>query len=74
MENIDLSIEDLYYECRERADSEGAMSQEEWDSVVDDLLEEKREAGELHDDDDVTAIREALQSRFEETEESVPEI
>lgn len=69
-----MSIEDIFFECKERATSEGALTQEEWNDIVDEVLEEKRGNGQINDDEDVVAIREALQGRYEEFEEEIPEM
>jgi len=69
-----MSLEEIYEEVRDRAKSEGAFSREEWNDIVDEILEEKRETSELHDDDDWAQIKEALQGRYEEMEEEVSEL
>jgi hypothetical protein len=71
MENLDLNLEELYTEIKERAESEGALTRDEWDDLVDEVLEDKRDAGEMHDDDDWAEITDALKSRYEEMEEEV---
>lgn len=73
MENLDLDLEELYTAIKDKAEAEGAFSREEWDNLVDELLEEKRGAGEMSDDDDIMEISEALKARFEEAEEEVEE-
>lgn len=69
-----MSLEEIYEEVRERAEKEGAFSREEWNDIVDEVLEERREAGSMHDDDDWAQIREALQGRYEEAEDDVVDL
>ena len=74
MEDIELNLEELYFEIRESAEAQGALTRGEWDDLIDEALEDRRERGELHDDDDWESIREALRNRYEEFEEAVPEM
>ena len=74
MENIEMDLEEIYEEVRARATAEGAFSREEWNDIVDEVLENRRAAGGLHDDDDWAQIREALQARYEEAEEDVVDL
>lgn len=73
MDYLTLNLEELFEEVKTRATDEGAFSKEEWDSIVDDVLEAKHEFGEMHDDEDQSQIREALKTRFEEFEGEVQE-
>ena len=74
MQNIDHDIEELYKEVSERAQTEGAYSREEWDQLVETLLEEKREFGEIHDDEGIVEMREVLRARFEDFSSGVDEM
>lgn len=69
-----MSLEEIYEEVRERSQAEGAYSREEWNDIVDEVLEGKRETSTIHDDDDWAQIKEALQGRYEEMEEEIPEL
>jgi len=73
MDYLTLNLEELFEEVKGRATDEGAVSKEEWDDIVDDVLDSKREFGEMHDDEDQVQIREALKMRFEEFETEVQE-
>jgi hypothetical protein len=74
MENLTLNLDDLYEQIKERAFTEGAFSREEWDDVVGDVLDSKREFEEISDDVDWTEIKEALQARYDEFEAEIPEM
>lgn len=72
MENLTINIGGLFEEIKERAFSEGAFSREEWSDIVDEVIEEKREVQEIHDDVDLTEMREALKARYEEFQNEIP--
>lgn len=73
MENLTVNLEELFNEVKDRAMDEGALSREEWNELVEEMLDEKRQFSELHDDDSWVEIRESLQARYDdfmsETEE-----
>jgi len=73
MENLELNLEQLFEEIKERALEEGALSREEWDDLVGEILDGKREFEEISDDESWVEIRESLQARYDdfmnETEE-----
>lgn len=71
MDNLTLSIEDLYEEIKDHAFSEGAFSREEWHDTIEEVLDGKREMMEIDDDDDWQYITESLRSRYEEFEKDV---
>lgn len=74
MENLTLNLEELYVQIKERAFADGAFTREEWDDIVDEILDSKREFEEISDDVDWEEIREALRSRYEEFETEIPEM
>lgn len=74
MENLTLNLEELYEQIKERAFTEGAFTREEWDGLVEDILDSKREFEEIHDDVDWTEVKEALKSRYDEFETEIPEM
>jgi hypothetical protein len=66
MDNITLSIEDLFEEVSGRALAEGAFSRDEWNDTVEEVLEEKRGIDEMDDDDSIQYILESLRSRYDD--------
>jgi hypothetical protein len=74
MENLTLNLEEIYEQIKERAVTEGAFTHEEWDDIVDDVLDAKREFEEISDDVDWGEIREALRDRFDDFEADIPEM
>lgn len=71
MDNLTLSIEDLYEETKDRAFSVGAFSREEWFDTIEEVLDGKRELMEIDDDDDWQYIIESLQSRYDDFSKDV---
>lgn len=73
MEQPTIDITEIYEEIKERAFDEGAFSEEEWEDIVDQILEEKREWSDA-DDVNWEEIREALVARFEDFAAEIPEM
>ncbi|MFH1046772.1 MAG: hypothetical protein V1738_00575 [Patescibacteria group bacterium] len=71
MDNLTLSIEDMYEEVSKRANAEGLFSREEWNDTVEEVLEEKRGTIETDDEEDFQYILESLQERFEDFSEGI---
>ena len=69
-----MDIEEMYFQLRSMAEDEGAYTQEEWNSLVDSMLEERKEKGGLDEDDDTEGLRQILEARFEQFEESIPKM
>jgi len=73
MENLTVNLEELFNEAKDKAIDEGALSREQWNELIEELLDEKRQFSEIHDDDSWAEIRESLQARYDdfmsETEE-----
>ncbi|MEK9152270.1 MAG: hypothetical protein AAB692_02795 [Patescibacteria group bacterium] len=69
-----FDIEETFIQIKERALEEGIFEKEAWDELVEEMLDEKREFAELDNDADWTEIQEALQARFDEFAEEIPEM
>ncbi|HBB36966.1 MAG: hypothetical protein A2374_02100 [Candidatus Moranbacteria bacterium RIFOXYB1_FULL_44_23] len=70
MENvIEPSPENLLLELKKKAKEELVTDEAAFEELVDDLLAEKIEWGELDDNEDNIALREDLVQRWEEVEE-----
>jgi len=70
-ENLSYNVEDLHTELVERAREAGVTTQEAWNEMVEEVLDEHLNWGEIDIDDDVTSIREALQSRWTQFDEGL---
>ncbi len=66
-----FNLEDLLGEVTERARENGVSSQEGWNELVEEILEEHINWGEMDIDDDITTIREALQEGWVKFEEAL---
>ena len=68
-EDLHFNLEAAFQEILRRRQEQGAYSQEEYNQIVEDLLDEKVDQGELSDDDDIGEWTEQLQNRWSEVEE-----
>lgn len=65
---IEPSAENLLLELKKRSKQELISSQAAFEELVDDLIAEKIEWGELDEEEDNVALREDLVQRWEEVE------
>ena len=73
MEFLTFDIEELYQAVKERALAEGAFTPEAWSDMIDAVLQDREEFGEVHDDEELSAVKEDLKSRFSAFENEIPE-
>ncbi|MFA5925565.1 MAG: hypothetical protein WC831_01405 [Parcubacteria group bacterium] len=66
---IEPSAESLLLELKKRAGQELINSQAAYEELVDELIAEKIEWGELEEDEDNIALREDLIGRWEDVSE-----
>lgn len=66
MENLIFDLEELYQAVKERALSEGVATPEEWSDAIDMTIQDFEESGEIHDDEEISAVKEQLKARFGE--------
>jgi hypothetical protein len=72
MENvIEPSSENLLRELKKRAKGELINTEDAYEELVDDLIAEKIEWGELHEEDDTQGLREDLIGRWPDVKEFV---
>ena len=71
MENLTFEINGVYNEVISRMEEEGAFDREAYYDLVKEVLEEKREAGVLTDDDDIEEMEDVLKKRWPEVEETL---
>ena len=71
MENLEFNLAGALQEVRGRAEAEGALTQEEWNDIVDTYLDEKLSGGELDEDQDLAQIRESLYAKFDDFEDNL---
>ncbi|TAL20688.1 hypothetical protein EPN90_00275 [Patescibacteria group bacterium] len=68
VELLSYNLEDLYEEVSERAREAGVASEEVWNELVETVLDERLNWGEVDVDDDITTMREALQAKWSDFE------
>ncbi len=73
MEFLTFDIEELYQAVKERAIAEGAYTHEEWSDVIDMTLQDREEFSEVHDDEELSAVKEQLKERYADFKRDVPE-
>jgi len=66
IEGMSFDPQSLFEEIKRRAKEQGVSTRDEWDDLVPQVMDEKRDFAEIHDDDDWTGIVEELKARFEE--------
>lgn len=72
MENVvEPSIENLLLELKKRAKNELVTSEDAYEELVDDLIAEKIEWGELNEDDDIQGLREDLIGRWPDVKDYI---
>ena len=71
MEFLEESQQKLFEELKERALKEGAYTHDEWKSVVDEVVQEHEEFGEL-DDEGIENLKSTLNGRYSEFENEIP--
>jgi hypothetical protein len=59
-----LTTEDLYEEISDLARDQGVSSKEQWDEMVEDVVEDHLELGELDLDQDTEGIKDTLKARW----------
>lgn len=64
-----FNLSEVFREIVARLEEEGAFSREAYDDLVEEVIEEKLEQGELSDDNDTPLYIERLKARWPEVEE-----
>lgn len=70
MENITFDLNRVFKEIIARLEAQGSFSQEAFYDMVEEVLEEKREVGELDDDANIEELEDKLRHRWPEAKES----
>jgi hypothetical protein len=68
MENQMLNEEQFFNQIKNRAKGEGVSSSEEWNDIVEEMINERLGVGEFDKDEDLEGLKEALKTRYEEYE------
>jgi hypothetical protein len=73
MEMLTFDTEEVYQAVKERALAEGAFTPESWSDVIDLVIQDREEFAEVHDDEELSAVKEGLKARFAEFAKEIPE-
>lgn len=65
---IAIDLETIFRALIVRMQDEGIFEHEAYDDLVDEILEEKLDAGELTTDDDIASMADDLKMRWPEAE------
>lgn len=68
MDNITFDLNGVFNEIVTRLEDDGAFNREAYYDLVEEVLEEKREAGVLTDDDDIEEMEDVLKKRWPDAE------
>lgn len=68
-DDIHFSVEETFQDVLRRRQEQGAYTQEAYDELVDEVLNEKLDRGELSDDDELMEWKEQLQNRWHEVQQ-----
>ena len=66
-----FDLESTFREIIARMETQGIFDREAYSDLVEEVLEEKREVGELDDDNNIEEYIEKLKMRWPEAEESL---
>jgi len=70
-EFLTFNLNTAYNEIKEQAEREGITSNEAWDSLVENYINEKVGIGELDSDQDTQGMIDDLKGRFEVYKENI---
>ncbi len=72
MENLEFNYDEIFNEIISRMETQGSFAKENWESLIDEILEEKQNDGILPDDFDFKEAHEKLEymlaERFQDAE------
>ncbi len=70
---LDFNLEEVYEDLKKRALDEALFAREEWENLVEEVLQEKLDRQELRDDDNYMEILESLKARYDDFRLEMPE-
>ena len=69
MENLIFDLNSVFKEVITRLEEQGSFNQEAYYDMVEEVLEEKREAAELDDDANIEELEDKLRHRWPEAQQ-----
>ena len=70
MQNLTFNLDDVFKSILARMENEGTLTQEAYNEMVEDVIEEKVDLAELDQDDDTEEYKEQLKARWPEAQAS----
>lgn len=71
VEYLGFTPEELFTEVADRAREEGVTNQEAWNDIVEEVIDEKNEFGEMHPDEDIGVLKEMFRGRWGEYQKTI---
>ncbi|MFA5107846.1 MAG: hypothetical protein WC497_06035 [Patescibacteria group bacterium] len=72
MENLEFNYDEIFNEIISRMETQGSFAKDNWETLIDEILEEKQNDGILPDDFDFKEAHEKLEymlaERFQDAE------
>ena len=65
MENTTFNVSHLLRELRDRQQTEGILDQQGWNELVDQIIQEKQQLGEISEDINIEDLRQNLRMKWE---------
>lgn len=66
MDNLAYTLGEIYKEVSEQALGQGALSREEWNELVESVLDDRRKQFRVDEDADMAQMRESLQTMYDD--------
>jgi hypothetical protein len=66
MENVIFDINEILKELRNRQQKQGIYTQEGWNELIDEIIEEKITASEISEDRNIESLRQQLRERWDD--------
>lgn len=63
--------EQFFNQVKNRARAEGVASREEWDDIVEEMIDERLNVGEFDKDENLEGMKEMMQERYNEYEAEI---
>jgi hypothetical protein len=72
--NLSYTPEDLFEEVAARCREHGVTDQAAYDGIIEDVIEEHRRVGEIHDDEGTEDLEEQLRGRWGDYQSTLEQV
>ena len=66
-----MDIDEILAEIIDHMETQGDFTHENFNEAIDDVLEDRHEDGEIHDDTEMVPVKEALRARWPDVEKQL---